>query len=313
MLLGEGPALRFGQLPMAAYRQAQWMNQEKSRERTMYNKLTEINSRPAPFEFYSAPDLWTDDYISQRMLEYHLNESVDISSRNLKFIEASTGWIIKHFNLNTASKIIDFGCGPGLYTTRFARHGIQVTGIDFSKRSIEYAKQIARNEKFNIEYIHANYLEYHSGEQFDLITMIMCDFCALSPGQRQNMLGKFRKILLAGGSLLLDVYSLHSFARIDEKAVYKFNHLDHFWSPDDYYAFINTFKYDDKKVILDKYTIIENLRKRVIYNWLQYFTAESIKKEFAENGLKVVELYSDVAGSKFTEDSLEFAIVAVKD
>ena len=38
------------------------------------------------------------------------------------------------------------------------------------------------------------------------------------------------------------------------------------------YAFVNTIKYEDEKVLLDKYTIFEqNKEVRIVYNWLQHF------------------------------------------
>lgn len=276
----------------------------------MFDELLEINKRPKPFEHYTASELWTNEHTSKKMLEYHLNEAIDVSSRNINFINKSVEWMIQHFNLNSDSELIDFGCGPGFYTTRFARNGIKVTGIDFSKRSIEYAKQIARNENLDINYIQANYLEYKPSNKFDLITMIMCDYCALSPQQRKLMLNKFKKILKTDGSILLDVYSLNYYNNREEKAIYEFNQLSNFWSPEDYYAFQNIFKYDKEKVILDKYTIIEKSRKRVVYNWLQYFNIDTLRSEFEENGLNIVEVYSDVAGSEYENDSLEFAIIA---
>ena len=79
-----------------------------------------------------------------------------------------------------------------------------------------------------------------------------------------------------------------------------------------YYCFVNTFKYEKEKVILDKYTIIEELRERVVYNWLQCYSKDSIRNEFEESGFKVEELYSDVAGKAFTSESTEIAIVAKK-
>ncbi|HOD16379.1 MAG TPA: class I SAM-dependent methyltransferase [Spirochaetota bacterium] len=279
----------------------------------MYHELVNINSRPKPFEYYSAPELWTDDYTSQKMLAYHLNEHVDISSRNHQFIESSSQWIIDHFRLNDTSKLLDLGCGPGLYATRFARHGIKVTGIDFSPRSIEYARQSAARDIIPVEYINTNYLEYEITGTYDLIIMIMCDFCALSPAQRKGMLAKCKKALLPGASILLDVYSLQAYNSINEKAIYEFNQFEKFWSPHDYYAFVNTFKYDTEKVILDKYTIIEESRIRTIYNWLQYYDLNSLKNEFEENGLKLIEKYSNVSGAEFKNDSQEFAIVAVRN
>ena len=275
----------------------------------MFNELLEINKHPKPFEYYTASELWANEHTSKKMLEYHLNESIDVSSRNINFINKSVEWIICHFNLNNDSELIDFGCGPGLYTTRFARNKIKVTGIDFSKRSIEYAKHIAKNDNLDINYINTNYLEYESSNKFDLVTMIMCDYCALSPEQRKLMLDKFKKILKTDGSILLDVYSLNFYNNREENAIYEFNQLSKFWSADDYYSFQNTFKYDKEKVILDKYTIIEKSRKRVVYNWLQYFSLDALKNEFEENGLNIVEVYSDVAGSEYKNDSLEFAIV----
>ncbi len=43
-------------------------------------------------------------------------------------------------------EIADFGCGPGLYATRLAQRQATVTGIDFSKRSIQYAQEVATRE-----------------------------------------------------------------------------------------------------------------------------------------------------------------------
>lgn len=112
--------------------------------------------------------------------------------------------------------------------------------------------------------------------------------------------------------MLLDVYSLNSFNQKEESATYELNQLNGFWSPNDYYCFVNTFKYEKEKVSLDKYTIIEERQTRIVYNWLQYFSTESLAEEFEDNGLKIESFLSDVAGSAFDSDSLEFAIIAKK-
>ncbi len=51
----------------------------------MFTELKRINERPEPFQFYTADQLWTDEHTSMKMLEYHLNESLDLSSRNKAF------------------------------------------------------------------------------------------------------------------------------------------------------------------------------------------------------------------------------------
>ena len=278
----------------------------------MFQELEAINAKPAPFEFYTADELWADEYTSKKMLEYHLNESIDLSSRNTEFIERSVAWIISHFGVVATTRIVDFGCGPGLYTSRFAETGASVTGIDFSGRSIQYADDMAAEKGLQIDYVHQNYLEFETEKQFDLITMIFCDFCALSPSQRGILLAKFYRFLKPGGSVLLDVHSLNTFDSRDEVITYEKNQLDGFWSADDYFGFLNIFKYEQEKITLDKYTIIEKDRTRVVYNWLQYFSREALGQEFEAAGFTVEKFYSDVAGTPFSEASPDLAIVTRK-
>jgi SAM-dependent methyltransferase len=276
----------------------------------MFEELERINERPELFQFYTASDLWTDEHTSKHMLSFHLDEDLDVSSRNAEFINRSVEWIASEFNISRDFKIADFGCGPGLYATPLAKRGANVTGIDFSGRSIEYAKESAAREQLNINYVKQNYLEFETEDRFDLVLMIMCDFCALSPTQRKGILSKFHRILKPSGSVLLDVYSLLAFGQKGEVATYEVNQLNGFWSPDKYYGFLNIFKYHEEKVILDKYTIIESKRTRQVYNWLQYFAPEDLESEFVEAGFFVKGIYSDVAGSPYDRKSSEFAVIA---
>jgi hypothetical protein len=106
------------------------------------------------------------------------------------------------------------------------------------------------------------------------------------------------------------VYSLSAFEQRQETATYEVNRLNGFWSPNKYYSFLNTFKYDEAKVALDKYTIIESDRTRQVYNWLQYFAPEDLEKELVEAGFFVKGIYSDVAGNAYKRNSSEFAVIA---
>lgn len=278
----------------------------------IYAQLQEINRRPAPFEQYTAAELWTDEHTSSRMLDHHLDGSSDVSSRNTEFIERSVAWIVRRFGLSGATSVADFGCGPGLYTTRLAASGADVTGIDFSERSLQYARERARDDGMSIDYVVANYLDFQSDKTFDLITLIMCDYCALGPDQRSSLLDTFLAHLRPGGRVLLDVYSLHAFDARDEEARYEPDLLGGFWSAEPYFGFLNTFKYRAENVVLDKYTIVEERRVRVIYNWLQYFSVATLTAELEDRGFVVTEVLGDVAGAAPEPEAHEFAIVAAR-
>jgi SAM-dependent methyltransferase len=278
----------------------------------MYETLKNINTRPGPYEFYTADILWTDEYISQKMLTFHLDKDTDLASRKHMSIDNSVDWTVDRFSISQYTRIADFGCGPGLYCARWAKKGATVTGIDFSRNSIEYARKAAEHKGLKIDYVHQDYLKFETDKKFDLITMIYCDFCALSPEQRKVMLGKFHSFMDNDGCILLDVCSLNFFYQRAESATYGHRLLESFWSAGDYFGFLNTFKYEEQKVLLDKYTIFEQNRVREIYNWLQCYSTESILNEFEDNGLKIIDLYSNVAGLPYSYDSMEFAVVAVK-
>ncbi|MGB5100265.1 MAG: methyltransferase domain-containing protein [Methanothrix sp.] len=278
----------------------------------LFEELEKINTRPVPFEFYTAGDLWADEYTSEQMLSFHLNPEIDVSSRKAAFIDRSVEWITAYFRVGTGTKIADFGCGPGLYTTKLARRQAEVTGIDFSKRSIQYAQEAAIREGLSIQYINQNYLDFETNNRFHLILMIMCDFCALSPMQRKKMLTKFHTLLQPGGCVLLDVYSMNAFQQREETAMYEANMLNGFWSPNKYYGFQNTFKYEKERVVLDKYSLFEADRTRTVYNWLQYFSPDDLEKELAGCKFAVEEIFSDVAGSAYDPQANEFAVIAKK-
>ena len=278
----------------------------------MFKELEEINSSPAPFQFYTADTLWTDNHISKKMLESDLNEDIEVSIQNREFINHSVDWIVTHFGIEKNRRVADFGCGMGTYATQLAEKGADVTGIDFSETFIQHAKEVAKQKEMDINYVLQDYLEFETEERFDLITLLLCDFCALSPSQRKTMLKKFYKFLKPDGSVLIDVYSLNAFNQREEAETYEHSRLNGFWSPENYYCFQNTFKYDEEKVVLDKYTIIEKERTRIAYNWLQYYSEDSLRKEFEENGFKVEGFYSDVTGTTTSPESLEIVIIVKK-
>lgn len=282
----------------------------------MFEALLKINHRPEPFACYTAVSMWNDPYVSQKMLTAHLDQSNDVASRNKEVFDKSVEWMTKRFNIGEKTRICDFGCGPGLYTAQFAERGASVIGIDFSERSIDYAQKSAKQKNLNIDHICQDYLQFSTNKRFDLIIMIQHDFCALSPEQRKSLLSKFHEFLEEGGTVLLDVFSIPFFNATPKQALYEQSSdkdfWSNFWSDNPYYVFNNTFKYEEEKLLLHKHTIIEEMRTREIFNWLQCYSLEALKSEIQNNGFNVIEHYSDITGKPYEPDSTEIAIVATK-
>lgn len=278
----------------------------------LFDNLEKIAGRPKPFEHYTSLRLWNDPHISKGMLKAHLDPELDSASFNKDFIDRSVNWMSSYFNISDKTKICDFGCGPGLWTTRFAERGASVTGLDFSERSIRYAQDMAREKSLPIRYVLQDYLQFSTNDRFDLITMINADFSVLSPDQRNALLQKFHSLLNENGVVLLDVVSMKYFDDTAEKSEYFASPESGFWSAGPHHVFTNTFKYDKEKLVVDKYTVFERNRELEILTWLQCYDVASIKELFVKNGLQITETFSDVAGAPQKDGHNRIAVTAMK-
>jgi len=275
----------------------------------MFNKLNLATEKPVVWSSYTADILWTDTHISMQMLAYHLNPDISVASRTATFIDQSVDWLVSEFNLCNVSKVVDFGCGPGLYTHRFKSRGVgTVVGLDFSTNSLNYANQQANASNLEIEYRLGNYLDYNDSRKFDLICLVMCDFCALNPSQRSKLLIKFKSILEKDGVIALDVYTQSRFEKLDQALNLEKNSMNGFWSENEYWSIHSSFKYESEIVTLDKYVIVEDKRERTVYNWLQHFNIEMLTEEFSRHDLRIDAIYSDLKGSVFS-DGDEMALI----
>lgn len=268
----------------------------------MFKELNNITTKPPVWSRYTADILWTDDHIAKQMLAFHLNPEVSVASRTKSFIDKSVEWLVSEFTLNSASKVIDFGCGPGLYTERLKSKGIgTVVGVDFSPNSINYAKRQAEQNQLDIEYHLSNYLDFSDLRNFDLISLVMCDFCALSPEQRSRLLEKFKAMLDDDGVIALDVYTTSRFDKQSESLSLEKNAMNSFWSESDYWCIQSTFLYSDSLVTLDKYVLIEESKEWTVFNWLQHFNLEMLKGELEAHDLMIKKVYNNLCGEPFSK------------
>ncbi len=66
----------------------------------------------------SSKKFWDDEHISKFMLEAHINSDTESASRNHRFIEKSVEWISSLIPDMKGKKILDLGCGPGIYAEK---------------------------------------------------------------------------------------------------------------------------------------------------------------------------------------------------
>ena len=273
----------------------------------MYAQLKTLTERPEAFSVYTAETLWTEPHLAEQMLQTHLSQDTALASRPIAAVERVVGWLDDVFGL-AGKRVCDLGCGPGLYANRYAARGASVHGLDFSRNSIAHAQRHAPSGGGTLTYDVANYLTDPLPNSQDLVTLIYCDLCPLSPAQRQTLLGKIHQSLVSGGAFVFDVASMEAFEAVREDTQFGHNLMGGFWSAQDYFAFHNTLRYDREALSLDRFTIIEAARTWEVFNWLQYFSPATIRAELEQAGFAAVEI---VGGFDADSDSTaSFGVIA---
>jgi len=262
----------------------------------MFNKLLHLLQKPALWQ-RSAEPFWDDEYISKGMLEAHLNPDWDAASRKHSTIDRSVKWLSGV--IPSQGKILDLGCGPGLYAKRLSDIGYSVTGMDFSRSSIEYAK--SHNAK--TEYIYKNYLELDYTDTFDAVILIYGDYAALTPDERRTLIPKVYQALKSGGLFILDVFTGKQFAKKADKTSWTLCEKGGFWSAEPHICLDATYLYENNTVAVDQHIVITNNGIKEYLIWDTAYTVQRLVDEVTPFGFKVNGVFNDVCGSQHTDET----------
>ncbi|MFH0993061.1 MAG: class I SAM-dependent methyltransferase, partial [bacterium] len=235
--------------------------------------------------------------------------NTEAATRNPAFVSRSVAWTTRLVGDPHGKTLLDLGCGPGIYTELFTDHGFSVTGIDFSPRSVDYARKSAVDQGKSIEYRCQNYLDLDREGEFDVITMIYCDFGVLGPMARGLLLKKIRRALKPGGFFLFDVWSRvwgETF-REGTEATYE---NGGFWKAEPYLCITRHCRYDPAPTFLDQYVIITKANADCYNIWETAFNPAALGEELRVAGFSCIDFYDDVAGTDYSGNAETLCAIA---
>jgi len=265
-----------------------------------------FDKKPGLFE-KTASNIWTDAYLQHQMLREHLNPANDGASRSKESIDKTVDFILSL--TNPGSKLLDLGCGPGLYTSVFKDKGYIVTGIDFNKVSIEYASE----KRSDIEYITGDYIEEYPEGKFDVVIMIYCDMGTHSDRDRDKLLTNIYSSLNKNGILIFDVFTESLQNDKQEGNNWEYAPEGGFWSEKKYLLLSQTFHYPEAKAFAYQYNLLTGDGNKHFIVWDRYYSEKEIRNVLGNVGFGNVSIHhSLLAGNTFTSNS-EMFIVAKKE
>jgi SAM-dependent methyltransferase len=181
--------------------------------------LSELINRKIPPDPWTEGEKipWHDPDFSSRMLHEHLSQDHNAASRRSEIIDQHVDWIHTHILAGSATKILDLGCGPGLYTRRLAKRGHTCVGIDYAPASIAYARQQAEEHGLDCTYIEADVREAPFGTGYGLVMMIHGELNVFRPIETRAILEKAREASTGEGQLVIEVHTLAAVRTIGEQ------------------------------------------------------------------------------------------------
>ncbi len=103
-----------------------------------------------------------------------------------------------------ADKVIDIGCGTGLWSVAFAMTGSRVTGVDFSSASLATARKMAERLGASIEFMRADLFGLETSEKFGVV---FCNGVLHHTGSARSGFHKISSLVDKDGSLVTSLYN----------------------------------------------------------------------------------------------------------
>lgn len=276
------------------------------------NDLIERKIPPVPWvEGEKIP--WHEPEFSKRMLKEHLSQAHDAASRREVLIDQHVDWIHTHILEGEPTKVLDLGCGPGLYTSRLAKLGHECVGIDYAPASIAYARHQAEEQGLSCRYIEADVREASFGSDYGLVIMVHGELNVFRPQEIKAILGRSLRALRAGGHFIAEVHTLAAVREIGERGSHWYSSSSGLFSDRPHLGLKEAFWDGDERVSTERYYILDiesgNVERYAAS--IQAYREDEYLELFESIGYKGVIIYPSLTG-KVPEDDSPYIVIAAE-
>ncbi len=277
----------------------------------LLSQIELLTMKPALFAL-GEPHFWNDRYISSQMLKAHLDPDTDSASRKHQTIDKIVDFLSSPDIMGQVTRLLDLGCGPGLYASRFAQKGMEVTGIDISSRSIEYAREHAQKNRLMADYRCLDFLDLDYHGEFDAAIQIYGELNTLSDDKRDFFLARVREALTDEGILIFDVTTREQRKKEGIKKRWDISEGG-FWRPARHLVLEQGFDYPEYDTWLDQYIVMDEIGSVTVYrNWFHDYTLASLQDVLTKAGFKILQAWNDLTGTPYDAQGDWIGILAGK-
>jgi SAM-dependent methyltransferase len=257
---------------------------------------------------------WNEPAFSARMLSEHLTQAHDRASRRSHLIDQHIAWIHQELLQERPARILDLGCGPGLYSNRLALLGHSCVGIDYSPASIAYAQEYALQTNLAATYLHEDMRAAPYGEGYDFVMLLFGELNVFSRADAATILAKSYAALEPGGLLLLEPHVYDSLVPAPNATNQWFSSPGGLFSPSPHLVLTEEHWNPAISTLTRRYYVVDATTAAVTRyaQSMQAYTPAEYKQLLSDVGFANTEILPGLAHDRITPASEFHAIVAQK-
>jgi SAM-dependent methyltransferase len=205
----------------------------------------------------------------------------------------------------SAPKVLDLCCGPGRISTELASMGFTVTGVDITESFLETAREDAKNQNLNIEYINCDVREFLRPDYFDLIVNLYISFGYFQDKSDdllvlQNVYNSLKK----DGTFIIETLG---------KEIAVKNFVEDEWFEREGYTVLTGYTPLDSWTYLKNRWILLKDGKRIEKTFTQrLYSASELRELLMEAGFEKTEIYGDWDESAYDNNANKLIVVCRK-
>jgi len=277
-------------------------------------KLIElIHRKPVPAPWSEGDNIpWHEPGFSERMLKEHLSQEHHAASRKFERIDQHVDWIHQQVLGGSPGRILDLGCGPGLYACRLAKLGHQMVGIDYSPASIAYARRTARAEMLDCTFIEGDIREADYGGGFEAAMLIFGELNVFKPADARLILKKAHAALKPGGKLILEPHTFGAVKSLGEQKPSWYTSESGLFLPSPHAVLEEYFWDPEQAVTTIRYYVVDAASGEVTLHAqsFQAYTQQDYEALIGECGYTNIRFHPSLMGVPDPEQSSLLAILA---
>ena len=232
-------------------------------------------------------------------------ETTIFNPRIIASAEEQVKQAIKLSGMRKGNKVLDLCCGIGRHSLELARKRFKVVGVDLTEQYLNKARQQARAEGLNVQFVRDDMRRFCQLDYFDTVINMYTAFGYFeNPADDRRVLSNIYYSLRKGGTLIMETMSKEILARIYQPRL---------WSEENGVICLQEHKVSQNwSWIENKWILLKGRKRYEIRFGHRLYSAAELTALLKDCGFGSIRIYGDLTGTNYDHKAQRLVAVAKK-